>query len=138
MEVPTYRPFPLCQGRAISGALKYAIDQINNCSSLLPDVELGFVYNDTEGETRKATEILADHICNDIAAFVGPEGPTCNVEAMLAASKNRAMISYRCSDSVVSDKDMYPTFTRMEPPDTQVMVLSFGEVIKGGLLQNGL
>ena len=39
---------------------------------------------------------------------------------MVAASKNRAMISYRCSDPEVSDKMRYPTFTRMEPPDTQV------------------
>ena len=51
---------------------------------------------------------------------MGPEGPNCNVEAMVAASKNRAMMSYRCSDPEVSDKLRYPTFTRMEPPDTQV------------------
>ena len=68
----------------------------------------------------RSNAILVDHICNDIAAFVGPEGPNCNVEAMVAASKNRAMISYRCSDPEVSDKSRYPTFTRMEPPDTQV------------------
>ena len=73
-----------------------------------------------QGEVRRSNAILVDHICNDIAAFVGPEGPNCNVEAMVAASKNRAMISYRCSDPEVSDKSRYPTFTRMEPPDTQV------------------
>merc|ERR550532_1363809 len=89
------------QGLTISGAIKYAVEQINNCSSLLPDVELDF-------------------ICNDVAAFIGPEGPQCNVEATVAASKNRAMISYRCSDPEVSDKTRFPTFTRMEPPDTQV------------------
>ena len=73
-----------------------------------------------QGDVRRSNAILIDHICNDIAAFVGPEGPNCNVEAMVAASKNRAMISYRCSDPEVSDKMRYPTFTRMEPPDTQV------------------
>ena len=73
-----------------------------------------------QGEVLRSNAILVDHICNDIAAFVGPEGPNCNVEAMVAASKNRAMISYRCSDPEVSDKSRYPTFTRMEPPDTQV------------------
>jgi len=108
------------QGRAISGALTYALQQVNNCSSLLPDVELDFIYNDTQGLALKSNGILVDHICNDIAAFIGPEGPSCNVEAMLAASKNRAMISYRCSDPQVSDKLRYPTFTRMEPTDTQV------------------
>ena len=96
------------------------MEQINNCSSLLPDVELDFIYNDTMGDVLKSNAILVDHICNDVAAFIGPEGPQCNVEATVAASKNRAMISYRCSDPEVSDKTRFPTFTRMEPPDTQV------------------
>ena len=96
------------------------MEKINNCPSLLPDVELDFVYNDTQGDVLKSNAILVDHICHDVAAFIGPEGPNCNVEATLAASKNRAMISYRCSDPEVSDKKRYPTFTRMEPPDTQV------------------
>lgn len=108
------------QGLMISGAIKYAVEQINNCSSLLEDVELDFLYDDTQGDVLKSNAILVDHICNDIAAFIGPEGPNCDTEATLAASKNRAMISYRCSDPAVSDKDRYPTFTRMEPPDTQV------------------
>merc|ERR1719150_276008 len=108
------------QGLTISGAIKYAVEQINNCSSLLPDVELDFIYNDTMGDVLKSNAILVDHICNDVAAFIGPEGPQCNVEATVAASKNRAMISYRCSDPEVSDKTRFPTFTRMEPPDTQV------------------
>ncbi len=38
----------LVQGRSISGALKYAVDQINNCTGVLPDVELDFIYNDTQ------------------------------------------------------------------------------------------
>ncbi len=59
-------------------------------------------------------------LVSDIAAFIGPEGPNCHTEAMVAGSKNRAMISYRCSDAEISGKDKYPTFTRMEPPDTQV------------------
>ena len=108
------------QGSIISGAIKYAVEQINNSSSLLPDVELDFIYNDTMGDVLKSNAILVDHICNDVAAFIGPEGPQCNVEATVAASKNRAMISYRCSDPQVSDKTRFPTFTRMEPPDTQV------------------
>ena len=83
------------QGRAISGALSYAIEQINNCACLLPDVELKLLYNDTEGKENKSTEALVDLICNDIAAFIGPEGPNCHTEAMVAGSKNRAMISYR-------------------------------------------
>ena len=94
----------LFQGQRISGAIKYAVKNINNCPSLLEDVELDFHYNDTQGDVLISNAILVDHICNDIAAFIGPEGPECNVEAMVAASKNRAMISYGCSDPEVSDK----------------------------------
>ena len=94
----------ILQGRAISGAIKYAVEQINNCSSLLPDVELDFIYNDTQGDVLKSNAVLVDHICNNVAAFIGPEGPNCNVEATVAASRNLAMISYRCSDPEVSDK----------------------------------
>jgi hypothetical protein len=41
----------LLQGRSISGALKYAVEQINNCTGVLPDVELDFIYNDTQVST---------------------------------------------------------------------------------------
>ena len=54
---------PCRQGRVISGALGYAVDRINNCSCLLPDVELEFVYVDTEGKEDKGTEAVVDLIC---------------------------------------------------------------------------
>jgi hypothetical protein len=38
----------LLQGLAISGAIKYAVEQINNCSSVRPGVQLDFLYNDTQ------------------------------------------------------------------------------------------
>ena len=52
-------------GRSISGALSYAIEQINNCSCLLPSVELDFVYTDTEGKQNKSTEAIVDYICKE-------------------------------------------------------------------------
>ena len=65
-------------------------------------------------------------VCQDTAAFFGPEGPDCSTEAMVAGSKNRAIITYNCRDAKIlssSKKEKYPTFTRMEPPDTQVINL---------------
>jgi hypothetical protein len=54
----------LCrQGRAISGALGYAVERINNCSCLLPDVEIEFIYVDTEGRENKTTQAVVDLIC---------------------------------------------------------------------------
>ena len=66
-------------------------------------------------------------VCEDTAAFFGPEGPDCSTEAMVAGSKNRAIITYNCRDAKIlssSKKEKYPTFTRMEPPDTQVINIS--------------
>ena len=51
------------QGRAISGALSYAVEKINNCSCLLPDVKLEFEYVDTEGKENKTTQAVVDLIC---------------------------------------------------------------------------
>ena len=57
-----------------------------------------------------------------MAGFIGPEGSNCATEAMVAGSKNKAMISYRCSDAEITSQEKFPTFTRMEPPDTQVRI----------------
>ena len=62
-------------------------------------------------------------VCDDTVAFFGPEGPDCSTEAMVAGSKNRAIITYNCRDAKILSEEKnekYPTFTRMEPPDTQV------------------
>ena len=66
---------------------------------------------------------LVDMVCDDTAAFFGPEGPDCSTEAMVAGSKNRAIITYNCADAKIlsnTKNERYPTFTRMEPPNTQV------------------
>ena len=63
-------------------------------------------------------------VCADTVAFFGPEGPDCSTEAMVAGSKNRAIITYNCRDAKILSEEKnekYPTFTRMEPPDTQVL-----------------
>ena len=65
-----------------------------------------------------------------MAGFIGPEGSNCATEAMVAGSKNKAMISYRCSDAEITSQEKFPTFTRMEPPDTQVRNSNTGSKIK--------
>ena len=112
-------------GRAISGALSYAIEQVNNCSCLLPNINLNFVHTDTQGKQNISTEALVDMLFEDTAAFFGPEGPDCSTEAMVAGSKNRAIITYNCADAKIlsnTKNERYPTFTRMEPPNTQVQL----------------
>lgn len=70
-----------------------------------------------------------------MAGFIGPEGSNCATEAMVAGSKNKAMISYRCSDAEITSQEKFPTFTRMEPPDTQVRTLIQGPKSKSILLK---
>ena len=95
------------QGRKISGAIGYAVEQINNCSCLLPDVRLEIDWHNTlklpTGEYQvHPTKAVVDMICNKTAAFIGPEGPDCDTEAMVAGSQNLALLSYKCADDKIN------------------------------------
>ncbi|XP_053624893.1 receptor-type guanylate cyclase Gyc76C-like isoform X2 [Plodia interpunctella] len=103
------------QGLAISGALSMALEEINNSTRILPDVELLLQWNDTQFNTITATRLLTDMSCSGVVAFFGPEGK-CNTEAIIAQSRNLPMISYKCSDYQIS---ALSNFARLEPPDTQ-------------------
>lgn len=111
---------PHRQGITISGAILLAIEKVNNDTDVLPGVNLVLKYGDTEGDALKGTKILTDMLCEDVAAYFGPE-IACHVEATVAAAWNRTMISYRCPDGTVSDKSKFPTFARTEAPDTQIV-----------------
>ncbi|KAL0893796.1 hypothetical protein ABMA27_013928 [Loxostege sticticalis] len=103
------------QGLAISGALSMALEEINNSTEILPEVELMLEWNDTKCDTITATRLLTDMSCSGVVAFFGPEG-RCHTEAIIAQSRNLPMISYKCSDYQSS---VLPNFARLEPPDTQ-------------------
>ncbi|XP_073839417.1 receptor-type guanylate cyclase Gyc76C-like [Musca autumnalis] len=105
------------QGLAISGALTMALEEINNDTSLLPNVHLALRWNDTKGDTVLATKAITEMICDGIAMIFGPEGH-CYVEAIVTQSRNIPMISYKCPENKASS---IPTFARTEPPDTQVI-----------------
>ncbi|XP_047001211.1 receptor-type guanylate cyclase Gyc76C-like [Schistocerca americana] len=104
------------QGIAVSGAVKMAIDQVNEDINTLPNVTLKLEFRDTQGDTVLATRVMTKMICDGVAVFIGPEGP-CHVESIVSYSRNIPMISYKCSEEAASK---VPTFARTEPPDTQV------------------
>ncbi|RWS24135.1 hypothetical protein B4U80_02047, partial [Leptotrombidium deliense] len=108
------------QGLVISGAISYAIDTVNSNASLLGGHRLNLIYNETYGETLWSTKAMLDQWRKNVTAFFGPED-SCSVEATIAASLNLPMISYKCSDSKVSNKQFYSTFARTIPQDTQVV-----------------
>lgn len=81
------------QGLAISGALTIALEEINNDTSILPNVHLALRWNDTKGDTVLATRAITEMICDGVATIFGPEG-NCYVEAIVSQSRNIPMISY--------------------------------------------
>lgn len=82
------------QGLAISGAMTYALDKINNDIAILPNVELELRYNDTRGDIVTSTRAITDMICDGVSAIFGPEGTSCYVEAIVTQSQNIPMLAY--------------------------------------------
>ncbi|KAG9510284.1 Receptor-type guanylate cyclase Gyc76C, partial [Fragariocoptes setiger] len=108
------------QGIVISGAISYAISKINSNKTILNGRKVQLICNDTEGHTRLGTASILDQWRQGAIAFFGPED-SCQVEATVASALNLPMISYKCADSKVSNKDFYRTFLRTHPPDTQIV-----------------
>ncbi|CAH1794097.1 unnamed protein product [Owenia fusiformis] len=106
-------------GQVISGAITLAVNEINNDTTVLPNHKLEFVIAETYGEEAISVRETAMLPNKNISAYIGPQ-ETCVHEAFIARGFNLPMISYYCPDYEVSDKDMYPTFLRTRPPDSQI------------------
>ena len=90
------RPKVVGYAHQISGALSYAIDEVNQCACKF---KLAFNKSedlkDTERDESIATNSTIDLLnSNKVAAFIGPEGHICHTSALIATVKNKAMISY--------------------------------------------
>lgn len=81
------------QGRVISGAISYAIELINNDTSLLPRHRLKMIWGDTMADTLVGTRLLTQQWRQGAVAFIGLED-SCSVEATVAAAWNLPMVSY--------------------------------------------
>ncbi|XP_054158024.1 receptor-type guanylate cyclase Gyc76C-like isoform X2 [Oppia nitens] len=108
------------QGIVISGAITYAISKVNANATILNGRKLEFIFSDTNGSTIDGTAAILSQWKQGVVAFFGPED-SCEVEATIAAALQLPMISYKCADSKVSRKDLYSTFARTHPPDTQIV-----------------
>ncbi|KFM64963.1 hypothetical protein X975_05307, partial [Stegodyphus mimosarum] len=75
------------QGHIISGAMTYAIKNVNEQHVLPQNYSLKFVYQDTKGETLSGTNAVINMWRDGIIAFFGPEN-SCEVEATVSASLN--------------------------------------------------
>lgn len=107
------------EGLVIAGALTYAIDSINSNESLLNGHTLNFIYNDTKGDVLVGTKAFIYQWNQGAIAIFGPED-LCETQATVAASLNLALISFKCSDSKLSNRKFYSTFARTYPPSIKV------------------
>ncbi|GMR36337.1 hypothetical protein PMAYCL1PPCAC_06532 [Pristionchus mayeri] len=108
------------EGSVISGALEVAIREINADPSILPNHTLSYIFRNTCGDEKISTGYFMEHWKQGAKVFIGPE-MNCRTEAIMAAAQNLPIISYKCKDQTVSDKEKYSTFTRTVPAETEIV-----------------
>ncbi|XP_041275795.1 taste receptor type 1 member 3 [Onychostruthus taczanowskii] len=134
----------LCQRLFTDGliwalAMKFAVEQINNCSRLLPGVTLGYDMYDTCFEplvalqpgllflTQKGSRaigVLCDYseYRPRVTAVIGPhKSDLCLLTAKLFSSFLIPQVSYGASSETLSDTELYPSFYRTVPSDKNLV-----------------
>ena len=128
-----------CKYVAVSQAMVYAIEQINNDSSILPMVKLGFEIYDSCLINRYAMEIALEilnrkklsmmygneeaclahtHGLGQVPVVIGTGSSRGSVlVSNLLKVENIPLVSYAATSDELSQKEKYPTFLRTVPPD---------------------
>uniref|UniRef100_A0A8C7XTR9 G-protein coupled receptors family 3 profile domain-containing protein n=1 Tax=Oryzias sinensis TaxID=183150 RepID=A0A8C7XTR9_9TELE len=116
--LPNYRRFQL---------MRFSVEEINNSSSLLPNVSLGYQMFDHCSDIHSFPGIFKLLSVNDLIRpwedvsaglpnVIGVVGPFTSTHALSIApifmSNLFPMVSYGCSGSVFSKKNLYPSFLR--------------------------
>ncbi|NXS54210.1 TS1R3 protein, partial [Brachypteracias leptosomus] len=138
-------PTPVACERLFVGGLiwalgmKFAIDQINNSSSLLPGVQLGYDMHDTCFEplvalqpsllflTSKGTTSIGvmenyTQYQPRVTAVIGPhKSDLCLVTAKLFSFFLIPQVSYGASSEQLSNTELYPSFYRTVPSDKNLV-----------------
>ncbi|XP_026783403.1 extracellular calcium-sensing receptor-like [Pangasianodon hypophthalmus] len=127
-----------------SQTLIYAVEEINNSSSLLPGVSLGYKIFDTCGSITQGVKVamtlvngnensISEQICTKPAQVQAIIGETYSSVSM-AISKSigpfsMPLISYFATCECLSDKRKYPSFLRTIPSD-YYQTLALAEMLK--------
>ncbi|EDW13325.2 uncharacterized protein Dmoj_GI18149 [Drosophila mojavensis] len=111
------------QMRVTLGGLPLAVEDVNKNVNLLPGKTLTFTPFDL-GHTSSAYRLKPLRLMTELReqkvnAFIGPD-ESCTTEALLASAWNTPMLSFKCSDSIVSNKTTFPTFARTLAPASKV------------------
>ncbi|XP_046437662.1 guanylate cyclase 32E-like isoform X1 [Daphnia pulex] len=106
-------------GLSISGAISLAIEDVTRHRILPGDHTLDMVVAETYGEEEESLLQTAKLWTLNVSAYIGPQ-ESCVHEARMAAAFRLPMISYFCTHDETSNKELFPTFARTRPPDTQI------------------
>ncbi|XP_053818573.1 taste receptor type 1 member 1 [Vidua chalybeata] len=123
-------------GYYLSQALRFAVEEINNSTTLLPNVTLGYEIYDTCSEptnfhatlgalARKGTQDVQvlpsfQHYEPQVVAVIGPDSTQLALTTAAVLSLFLVPeISYEASTELLSLKRLYPSFLRTIPSDRQ-------------------
>ncbi|EDW02936.1 GH10964 [Drosophila grimshawi] len=111
------------QMRITLGGLPLAVEDVNKNVNLLPGKTLTFTPFDIGHQTGpyrvKPLRFMTEMREKKVKAFIGPD-ESCTTEALLASAWNTPMLSFKCSDSIVSKKSTFHTFARTLAPASKV------------------
>ncbi|EDV30989.2 uncharacterized protein Dana_GF15131 [Drosophila ananassae] len=111
------------QMRVTLGGLPLAVEDVNKNPKLLLGKKLAFKPVDI-GHKMSAYRVRPLRAMTQmreagVTAFIGPD-ESCTSEALLASAWNTPMLSFKCADSIVSNKSTFHTFARTLAPASKV------------------
>ena len=116
-----------CGEHGCAGAVITAIDEINNNTELFPTMHtqghyLDFVYGDSNCDPKDALPLIPEMFFGKfgypkVDAYIGPAcSVNCEPGGLMAAEWKMPMVSFICTSTKLSDKELYPTFARTAAP----------------------
>ena len=116
--LPWTQGWPL--GPSIGSAIILGMEEVRN-REILPGYDIEWELRDDFCEPRRGMQVIVDlwDSVEDLDGLIGSGCSTvCQPESLLAASWGIPVVSWACSSHTLSDKDIYPTFTRVDGPWT--------------------
>uniref|UniRef100_H9GTM0 G-protein coupled receptors family 3 profile domain-containing protein n=1 Tax=Anolis carolinensis TaxID=28377 RepID=H9GTM0_ANOCA len=122
-------PIPLCFSFYSPGyqqqlAMRFAIDEINNSTALLPGITLGYEIHDTCNDELVTTKLAISFLSEDPSSSLAMQCNYANYKPRVVAvvgpnvsGLSMLVISAGSSSIKLSDKQLYPSFFRTIPSD---------------------
>ncbi|XP_070571218.1 gamma-aminobutyric acid type B receptor subunit 2-like [Ptychodera flava] len=112
-------------GESYLPAAEFALKHVNERQDVLPGYELEMLWGDSKCEAGAAVDTMYKLLYDDpikIMVLGASCSSACQSTAQSARYWNLVQMSYACVSPSLSDKTMYPLFTRINPPDTVLNV----------------